>query len=62
MEIKIEEAKKEEMGSVLSLMMQLSDYHKKIDPKYYKSGKEREKSDMKRLIKYFCKKRKNQKI
>jgi ribosomal protein S18 acetylase RimI-like enzyme len=61
MEIKIEEAK-EEMGSVLSLMMQLSDYHKKIDPKYYKSGKERKERDKKRLIEYFSKKRKNRKI
>jgi hypothetical protein len=62
MEIKIEEAKKNEMSSVLSLMMELSDYHKKIDPKYYKSGKEREESDKKRLIEYFSKKRKNRKI
>jgi ribosomal protein S18 acetylase RimI-like enzyme len=62
MEINIEEAKKNEMSSVLSLMTELSDYHKKIDPKYYKSGKEREESDKKRLIEYFSKKRKNQKI
>jgi ribosomal protein S18 acetylase RimI-like enzyme len=62
MEIKIKEAKKEEMGSVLSLMRQLSDYHKKIDPKYYKSGKERKERDKKRLIEYFSKKRKNRKI
>jgi ribosomal protein S18 acetylase RimI-like enzyme len=62
MEIKIEEAKKEEMDSVFSLMVQLSDYHKKIDPKYYKSGREREESDKKRLIEYFSKKRKNRKI
>jgi ribosomal protein S18 acetylase RimI-like enzyme len=62
MQIKIEEAKKEEIGSVLSLMMELSDYHKKIDPKYYKSGKERKERDKKRLIEYFSKKRKNRKI
>jgi polynucleotide 5'-kinase involved in rRNA processing len=62
MEIKIEEAKKNEMSSVLSLMMELSDYHKKIDPKYYKSRKERKERDKKRLIEYFSKKRKNRKI
>ena len=62
MEVKIEEAKKEKINSILSLMTKLSDYHKKIDPKYYKSGKEREESDKKRLIEHFSKKRKNQKI
>jgi hypothetical protein len=58
----LKKRKKEEMDSVFSLMVQLSDYHKKIDPKYYKSGKEREESDKKRLIEYFSKKRKNRKI
>jgi ribosomal protein S18 acetylase RimI-like enzyme len=62
MKVKIEEAKKEKINSILSLMTKLSDYHKKIDPKYYKSGKERKKSDKKLLIKYFSKKRKNRKI
>ena len=62
MEIKIEEAKKEEINQILSLMMKLSDYHEKIDPKYYKSGKERKERDKKRLIEYFSKKRKNRKI
>jgi ribosomal protein S18 acetylase RimI-like enzyme len=62
MEIKIEEAKKEEINSILSLMMGLSDYHRKIDPKYYKSGKERKESDKRRLTEYFSKRRKNRKI
>jgi ribosomal protein S18 acetylase RimI-like enzyme len=62
MEIKIEEAKKKDINSILQLTAGLSDYHKKIDPKYYKSGKERKERDKKRLIEYFSKKRKNRKI
>jgi len=62
MKIKIEEAKRKDINSILRLHMGLADYHKEIDPKYYKSGKEREADLKRRLIKILSKKRKNRKI
>lgn len=62
MKIKIEEAKRRDLNSILKLQMGLSDYHKEIDFKYYKSGKERKNHLKKRLLKFLAKKRKNQKF
>ncbi|MGC8981453.1 MAG: GNAT family N-acetyltransferase [Minisyncoccia bacterium] len=62
MKIKIEEAKKRDFNQIIKLQMGLADFHKKIDSKYYKSGKERRKHLEKRLNKFFSKKRKNQKF
>lgn len=62
MRLKIEEAKRRDLSSILKLQMDLSDYHKEIDFKYYKSGKEKKNHLKKRLLKFFAKQRKNQKI
>jgi len=62
MKIKIEEVKKGDINSIVKLQMRLADYHKEIDPRYYRSGKESEKQRRERLKGYFSKKRKNTKI
>jgi GNAT superfamily N-acetyltransferase len=62
MQIEIEEAKKNDFDSIVKLYMDLADYHKRIDPQYFKSGKEREGQINKWLKKFFLKKRRNRKI
>ena len=62
MKIKIEEVKKGDINSIVKLQMRLADYHKEIDPRYYRSGKESEKQRRERLKGYFSKKEKIQKF
>jgi ribosomal protein S18 acetylase RimI-like enzyme len=62
MKIKIEEAKRKDINSILRLQMDLADYNKKIDPKYYRSGKERKKQLRKSFLKSVSKKRRNRKF
>jgi ribosomal protein S18 acetylase RimI-like enzyme len=50
MEIKIEEAKRKDLNSIVKLGMALAEYHRKFD-EYYKSGKERKKEFKKLLLK-----------
>jgi len=61
-EIEIEEAKKEDFDEIVRFQMGLADYHKRIDPEYFKSGREREEQIKKWLRKFFLKKRNNRKI
>jgi len=60
MKIKIEEAKRKDLNSILKLQMELADYHREIDGKYYLSGKERKDWFRKTFSKNFGKK--NQKF
>jgi ribosomal protein S18 acetylase RimI-like enzyme len=62
MKIKIEEAKRKDINSIVKLQMGLADYHKKIDFKYYKSGRERKEKLRKRLLQRLSKKRRNSKF
>lgn len=63
MEIKIEEAKrKKDINGIVKLQMELADFHKGIDERYYKSGKERKEKLKKRVLKILEKKRKNSKF
>jgi ribosomal protein S18 acetylase RimI-like enzyme len=54
MEIKIEEAKRKNLNSIVKLNMALADYLRRLDG-YYKSGKERKKEFKKWLFKNFGK-------
>jgi GNAT superfamily N-acetyltransferase len=62
MKIKIEEAKRKDINSIVKLQMGLADFHKKINSKYFKSGKEREKQLRKRLLRDLPKRKKNRKF
>jgi len=58
----IEEAKRKDINTIVKLQMELADFHKKIDKRYYKSGKERKERLEKRFLKILEKKRKNSKF
>jgi len=62
MEIKIEEAKKKDIRKIIKLQMDLIDYHKKIDTKYYKSGKERKEQLRKHFLEFLSKRRRDRKF
>lgn len=57
MKIKIEGAKRKDINAIIKLQMELSDFHKSIEKKYYKSGEERKEELKKRLFKVLEKKR-----
>jgi ribosomal protein S18 acetylase RimI-like enzyme len=54
MKIKIEEAKRKDINSIVKLNMALDNYHRKFD-EYYKSGEELKKGFKKWLLKNFSK-------
>lgn len=59
MKVEIEKAKRKDINSIIKLQMGLADYHKKIDPKYYKSGRERKEQLRKLLLEVLSKKQRN---
>jgi len=60
--IKIKEAKRKDINSIVKLQMGLADYHKKIDTKYFKSGRERKEQLRKHFLKFLSKRRRNRKF
>ncbi len=60
--LKIKEAERKDLKQIVKLQVAQADYHKRIDPEYYKSGKERKERFKKLLREYFAKKRRNKKI